>query len=577
MSSGAGYPGERPLGARPAGDGLTDFRVWAPRHEAVDVRVGSARHALAPEGHGVYAARVPAAPGEDYRFVLGRRTLPDPCSRWQPDGLRGPSRVVDTGAFDWTDGGWPGLGLAGLVLYELHVGAFTPEGTFDAVIPHLPDLAALGVTAIEVMPIAEFPGARNWGYDGVLLSAAHAGYGGPLAFQRLVDAAHAAGLGVILDVVYNHIGVSGVRLLEAFGPYASGHDVTTWGRTINFDEERCDPVREWVLQSAEGWVRDFHVDGLRLDAIHTIRDGSARPILREIADRARGTGRPALVIAESGRNDPVVLRPARVGGLGHDAAWADDFHHALHALLTGEREGWYADFGSVAQLAQAFDRPHVLDGRYSAFRRRRFGAPAGDVPRERFVVYSQNHDQVGNRARGDRLPAAARPLAAFCTLLAPFTPLLFMGEEYGEDAPFRFFTDHPEARIAEHTRTGRRAEFAQFSAFAGVDVPDPQDPATFTASRLTRRRDERLAALYRALLDARRSLPAGECGPVAFDEEARWLRAGRGPFALACNFGDEPTPVPAGEAREIVLATHDGATLRDGDVELPALAGALLR
>lgn len=576
MSDGI-YPWELPLGARPAADGLTEFRVWAPRHEAVDVRVGRARHALAPEGHGIFAARVPAVAGDDYGFVLGRRTLPDPCSRWQPAGLHGRSRVVDTGTFTWTDEAWPGPALRDLVVYELHVGAFTPEGTFDAAIPHLPALAALGVTAIEVMPIAEFPGARNWGYDGVLLSAAHAGYGGPHGFQRLVDAAHAAGLGVILDVVYNHIGVSGVRLLEAYGPYASGRDVTTWGRTFNFDEERCDPVREWVLQSAEGWVRDFHVDGLRLDAIHTIRDGSARPILREIAGRARGTGRPALVIAESGRNDPVVLRPPAAGGLGHDAAWADDFHHALHALLTGEREGWYADFGRVADLAQAFDRPHVLDGRYSAFRRRRFGAPAPDVPRERFVVYAQNHDQVGNRARGDRLPAAARPLAAFCTLLSPFAPLLFMGEEYGEDAPFRFFTDHPEPSVAEHTRSGRRAEFAQFSAFGGGDVPDPQDPGTFTASKLTRRRDERLATLYADLLAARRTLPAGECGPVAFDEQARWLRVARGPFTLVCNFAGAPARVPAGDARELVLATHDGADLRRGEIALGPLAGALVR
>jgi maltooligosyltrehalose trehalohydrolase len=294
--------------------------------------------------------------------------------------------------------------------------------------------------------------------------------------------------------------------------------------------------------------------------------------------RAAAPGREVLVIAESGRNDPVVTRPVAEGGLGHDAAWADDFHHALRTLLTGEREGYYAEFGEVAQLAKAMRRPFVHDGTWSSFRERRFGAPAGDRPPREFVVFAQNHDQVGNRAVGDRLPRAARPLAAFCTLLSPFTPMLFMGEEYGEDAPFQFFTDHIDERIATATREGRRREFASFAAFSGDEVPDPQDPATFERSKLSRRADEPLAALYRALLAARRDLGAGEADPVAFDEEARWLTAGRGAATLACNFAADPALVPVpGEAREVVLATHDGTALEDGAVRLPALAGALVR
>ena len=306
------------------------------------------------------------------------------------------------------------------MLYELHVGTFTAEGTFEAAAARLPALAELGITHVELMPIAEFPGHHGWGYDGVYLSAAHSAYGGPHGLARFVDAAHAAGLGVILDVVYNHVGASGVKALEAFGPFFTERHETPWGKAVNFDGEDSDGVREWVLQSATGWVRDFHVDGLRLDAIHAIHDDGARHVLRELAERVRAENRRALVIAESGLNDPKVIRPPRQGGYGHDAVWADDFHHALRALLTGERSGWYEEFGQVAQLAKAFHRPHVHDGGYSTFRRRRFGARADDRAPEQFVVFGQNHDQVGNRAFGDRLPArgaaAGRVLHAAGTL-----------------------------------------------------------------------------------------------------------------------------------------------------------------
>jgi maltooligosyltrehalose trehalohydrolase len=537
------------------------------------VRVGGPHHALQDEGFGVRAARVAAALGDDYWLVLDGRRLPDPCSRWQPSGLRGPSRVLDPGAWQWSDRRVRPARLRDAVLYEVHVGAFTAEGTFAAATRELPALAELGVTHVELMPVAEFPGAHGWGYDGVYVSAAHSAYGGPHGLQGFVDAAHAAGLGVILDVVYNHVGASGVKALEAFGPYFTERYETPWGPAVNFDGEQSDPVREWMLQSAEGWVRDFHLDGLRMDAIHAIHDEGANHVLRELADRVHGARRGALVIAESGLNDPKVIRPARQGGYGHDAEWADDFHHALHALLTGERSGWYEEFGTVAQLAKAFHRPHVHDGGYSSFRERRFGARADDRPPEQFVVFAQNHDQVGNRAFGDRLPARARPLAAFCTLLAPFTPMLFMGEEHGERAPFQFFSDHIDKRIADATRDGRRREFAAFAEFAQREVPDPQDPETFARSKLTHRGGARLRALYAALLRARRDLEPG-VDSIEFSEDAGWLRVRRGAFELACNFAARARSVPV-RGRRVVLATH-AAELGDGAVRLPARAGALI-
>jgi maltooligosyltrehalose trehalohydrolase len=582
------YPWERRLGATALDDGIVQFRVWALNAANVRVRVSGEEHALSHVGEGVHEAQVLAHGREDYVYVLGDgdgdgdgdgRELPDPASRHQPAGLRGPSRVIDPQAFSWTDAGFRPHSLGDLVIYELHVGAFTGEGTFDAAIEYLPGLAALGVTAVEVMPIAEFPGRHGWGYDGVYLSAAQSSYGGPLGFQRFVDAAHASGLSVILDVVYNHVGASGNQALAAFGPYFTERYSTFWGQAINYDDAHADPVREWVLQSAEGWVRDFHVDGLRLDAIHAIYDTGAVPIMAQLAERVRAARAGALVIAESGLNDPKVIRPRELGGFGHDAQWADDFHHALRVLLTGDTGGYYAEFGTVADLAKAFRRPFVHDGQYSAFRKRRFGAPADDRPPAQFVVFDQNHDQVGNRAFGDRLPARARPLAAFCTLLSPFTPMLFMGEEYGERAPFQFFSDHIDEEIATATRDGRRREFAAFAEFAGEDVPDPQDPATFERSKLTRERDENLAQLYARLLVVRKELPDDEV-VTDYNENARWLAIDRGPYRLACNFAAQAQVVPAGMGRgAVVLATEDGgAQLRDdATVVLAPLSAALIR
>jgi maltooligosyltrehalose trehalohydrolase len=566
------YPWERPLGARVLDAERTEFRVWAPRPSALTLSVCGQELELDDCGYGVREAIAPARAGDDYAFLVDGARLPDPCSRWQPHGLRGPSRIV---AGAGREDGFEPPPAEDLLIYEMHVGTFTQAGTFDAAIEHLEGLAALGITAIELMPVAEAPGARGWGYDGVYISAAQSSYGGPDGLQRLVQAAHAAGLAVLLDVVYNHLGASGVTAMEAFGPYFTGKYETPWGKAINYDDADCDPVREWVCQSAESWVGEFAIDGLRLDAIHAIFDSSAEHIVAAIARRVHAVDPRAYVIAESGLNDPIVMRPRDRGGHSCNAAWADDFHHSLRTLITDDRDGYYADFGRVGQLAKAFHRPHVDDGGYSRFRQRRFGAPADDLPPEKFVVFSQNHDQVGNRAFGDRMPAAARPLAAFCTLLSPFVPQLFMGEEYGEPAPFQFFSSHIDEKIALATREGRRREFAAFAHF-GEEVPDPEDPATFERSKLTRRTDPVIARLYRELIAARRRLPRGEAEAIEFDEAGRWLRLRRGPYGILCNFSSEPTQLEC-RGTGIELATDAATSLANGYLKLPPMSGALTR
>jgi maltooligosyltrehalose trehalohydrolase len=409
--------------------------------------------------------------------------------------------VLDTGAFRW-DADAVAVPLEDLVVYELHVGTFTYEGTFDAVVPRLPELAALGVTAIELMPVATFPGERGWGYDGVLTYAPHRAYGGPYGLARLVDAAHANGLAVILDVVYNHVGPG--SQLAAFGPYFTDRYETFWGDAIDYSHRG---VREWAIQNAELWVRDYRIDGLRLDATHAIFDESEPHIMTELATRVRAVHPGALVIAEAAIGD---RRP--LDEWGDDAQWADDFHHALHVLLTGEQDGYYEGYGAVADLARAYE---------------------GD---RRFVVCAQNHDQVGNRAAGDRLPPATRRIAAACVLFAPQIPLLFMGDEYGERAPFQFFTDHDDPAIAAATREGRRREFAKFSAFQG-EVPDPQDPATFERSKLhPEAGDDELRAFYADLIALRRSLPPDV--DTDADEQGRMLRVKRGNRELVADFAN---------------------------------------
>jgi maltooligosyltrehalose trehalohydrolase len=570
------YPWNHQFGAVPV-DGGIEFRVWAPKaKESIAIRLpGQGDQVLEPEGYGIYSDVIEARPGDDYYVVLDGKRRPDPCSRFQPKGIRGASRIVDTAAFEWTAEP-PSVAPEDLVVYEMHVGCFTGEGTFDAAIEHLPGLAELGVTAVEVMPVAAFPGQRGWGYDGIYIYAPFAPYGGPAGLARFVDAAHAAGLAVILDCVYNHLGTSGTKAMTDFGPYFTDGQ-TGWGKGLNYDGERSDPVREWAIQNAEMWVRDYRIDGLRLDAVHAILDGSPTHLVAELTARVHAIRQDATVIAESNANDPATIRPPAEGGWGVDAQWADDFHHSLRTLLTEERQGYYADFGTVADLAKAFDRPFVYDGRYSEARKKRVGAPAPDRRPAQFVVCSQNHDQVGNRALGDRMPPRARPLAALCVLLAPFTPMLFMGEEYGEDAPFQFFTDHIEKKIAEATRKGRRTEFEAFVEFAG-EVPDPQDPATFERSKLTREEDPEIAALYRRLFELRRELRGTEAEEVQFDEEERWLWVRRGSVEIVANFADGEQYVPC-TARQVVLGTHGDDTVKaDGEtVLLPALGGAVLR
>jgi maltooligosyltrehalose trehalohydrolase len=477
-----------------------EFRVWAPLADLVAVRLRGRDHPLQAEGEGRFSALIEAGADDDYVFVLDGEAWADPCSRFQPDGLAGPSRVVEPPELAQL-----GLALDELVLYELHVGTFSPAGTFDGVVEQLPRLRELGVTAIELMPIATFPGRRNWGYDGVYTYAPHPVYGGPEGFARLVAAAHESGLGVVLDVVYNHIG-PGSESVRAFGPYFTRAHETFWGEALDFSQRG---VREWAIQNAEMWVRDYGVDGLRLDATHAIFDHSEPHILAELAQRVRSIEPRTLVIAEMEVGD---VRPIQEWGL--DAQWADELHHLLHVLLTGETEGYYADFPrSVLALAHQLRR----------------------TPAERLVVCSQNHDQVGNRALGDRPHPDELLVRAAVLLFAPQTPLLFMGEEYGEQQPFQFFTDHTDPVIAKATREGRRREFAAFSSFSGEQIPDTQDPATFERSKLRPERgNSALTDFYRRILDLRRSLPR-EIETEA-DEESRRLRIGRGNVTLTIDF-----------------------------------------
>jgi maltooligosyltrehalose trehalohydrolase len=575
------FPWQRRFGARPVDDELTQFRVWAPRaRNGVQLAVYQGRKAdlvaMEDVGYGVYELTVPAPVGTDYRYVIGRQRLPDPASRFQPDGLKGPSRVVGLAGFGHghPSPAFRAAPLSRQVIYELHIGTFSPEGTFAGAIPFLEGLAELGVSAVEVMPIAEFPGARGWGYDGVYISAAQSSYGGPVGFLSFVEAAHAAGLAVILDVVYNHLG-AGSDALERFGPYFTDKYSTPWGSAVNYDDAHCDAVREWACQSAESWIADFGVDGLRLDAVHAIFDSGPEHIVAEISRRVHALNPRALVIAESGLNDPKVMRKPARGGWGADAAWADDFHHCLRTLLTDEHEGYYADFGTVADLAKAMARPFVYDGTYSRVREKLVGAPADDLAPAAFVVCSQNHDQVGNRAFGDRMPVPARPLAAMLTLLSGFTPMLWMGEEYSEPAPFQYFVDHIDAGIAEATRQGRRAEFAAFASF-GHEIPDPMALETFEASKLTRREDPAIAGLYRRLLALRRELPRGDADAITFDEDERWLAVTRGPFRIVANFSHRERSLVA-RGYGVVLGSSEEVKLGRGKVGLPPLGGAVLK
>jgi maltooligosyltrehalose trehalohydrolase len=573
---------------------MHEFRVWAPRPGEVTVIVGGRRLPMRPAGDGWWVREADeAGPGTDYSFSLdGGPPRPDPRSASQPRGIEGPSLVVDHAAFAWTDGGWRGIPLPGSVLYECHVGAFSPDGTFDGVIGHLDHLADLGVDAIELLPVAEFSGARGWGYDGVDLFAPHHAYGGPDGLKRLVDAAHARGLGVVLDVVYNHLGPAGNYLPE-FGPYFSARHHTNWGHAVNFDGQGSDEVRRFVIDNALAWLRDYHCDGLRLDAVHAIVDDSATHILEELAVEvgalAAQVGRPLFVVAESDLNDPRFVRSRDAGGYGLDASWADEWHHALHGVLTGEDSGYYEDFGSLPLLAKALRQAWVYDGCYSPHRRRVHGRSPAGLAGSQFVVATQNHDQVGNRAAGERSAALMSEgrlrIAAALLLTSPFVPLLFQGEEWGASTPFQYFTGHADAELGRTVSAGRRREFAHFG-WDPDQVPDPQDPATFERSKLDwaelgKEPHAGLLAWYRSLIALRRQLPAvtdprldrtrTEC-----DSGAGWLVLRRGPVTVASNLGTETWIFPAGPGAVLLAASDPRIERTRGGLALPADTVAIL-
>ncbi len=583
-------------GAVPLGDGKVRFSVWAPKPRVIELRLGRGRETetvpLEDRGRGLYEVTVDGVPAEaTYAYRLdGERERPDPVSRWRPQGVHGPTGIVDPSRYRWSDATWRGVAMADLVIYELHVGTFSPSGTFDGVIERLPAIRDLGATAIELMPVAEFPGGRNWGYDGVSPYAVQSTYGGPEGLRRLVDAAHGIGLAVLLDVVYNHLGPEGNYLSE-FGPYFSDRHHTIWGQGFNLDGEDSAEVRDYIVGNAVYWIREYHLDGLRLDAADRIVDDSPRPIIEELTAavhaEAAAAGRSALVIAEIDSNDPRYVRPPAEGGLGCDAHWSDDFHHAVHSALTGERSGYYRDFGGVEQIARA------LSGRYVRGRN-----SAEGVPGDRFVVAIQNHDQVGNRATGDRLatlvdPASLR-LAAALLLLSPYVPLLFMGEEHGETRPFQYFVSHGDPDLIEAVREGRRREFTAFAWAA--EVPDPQAEATFEASRPAWERAgeepyKRHLALYRDLLRLRRREPAlrPDAGgvEVRYDEREGWLtlaRAGEGRRLLALfNLSETPRALPSERHTHLVFSSEDpayggrgGGEMKGDRVVVPGRSAVLL-
>ncbi|MGW7428798.1 malto-oligosyltrehalose trehalohydrolase [Streptomyces sp. NPDC054861] len=578
------------------------FEVWAPQaRERVTLELNGAEHPMErdAERDGWWTAVAPAADGDRYGYALDDGPLlPDPRSRRQPDGPDGHSAVVDHDAYTWRHAA-PRLRLRSAILYELHVGTFTPEGTLDAAAARLGELAGLGITHVELMPLCPFPGTWGWGYDGVSPWAVHEPYGGPEALQRFVDAAHGLGMGVILDVVHNHLGPSGNHL-PAFGPYFTDTHHTPWGAAVNLDAPGSDEVRAYLIGSALAWLRDYRIDGLRLDAVHALADTRARTFLEELSEAvdelAKEQGRQHCLIAESDLADPRTTTPRTMGGLGIHAQWNDDFHHALHTALTGESQGYYADFARAPLAALAKTLTHVFfhDGTYSTFRRRCHGRPVdrARTPAQRFLGYAQTHDQIGNRATGDRLSATLSPgllaCAATLVLTGPSVPMLFMGEEWGAGTPWQYFTDHTDPELAEAVRRGRRREFAEHG-WAEEDIPDPQDPATRDRSVLDRTERERaphnrLLAWHRELIALRRTLP-DLTDPdlaavrVAYDEGGRWLAFRRGVLRIAVNLGKETAQIPLGSnGRDRIVTAWEPveAPGRDGALLLPAESAVIL-
>ncbi|WP_328458765.1 malto-oligosyltrehalose trehalohydrolase [Amycolatopsis sp. NBC_00438] len=558
------------------------FTVWAPSAERVRVRVDADVHEMTRGEGGWWSAE---AEGINYAFLIGDsdEPLPDPRSRWQPHGVHQESRVYDHAEFDWTDDAWHGRQLAGGVVYELHIGTFTPGGTFDAAIDRLDHLVELGITHVELLPVNSFDGTAGWGYDGVLWGAVHEPYGGPDGLKRFVDAAHARGLAVVLDVVYNHLGPSGAYL-DRFGPYFAGQN--DWGPGLNLDGPGSDEVRRYVVDNALAWLRDFHLDALRLDAVHALLDRRAVHLLEQLAVEVEALStalnRPLTLIAESDLNDPKLVTPRERGGYGLQAQWSDDFHHAMHVRLTGEDEGYYADFAAPDALQRVLRDVFFHAGTWSSFRERTHGRPVDtrSVPGHRFLAYLQDHDQIGNRAAGDRLsatvPAGRLACGAAILFCSPFTPMVFMGEEWAASTPWQFFASFPDPELAEAVRTGRRREFARHG-WGETDVPDPMDPATVERSKLDwaeadQPEHREMLELYRTLIRLRRERPelADPWTPdlrIDAAPDGSWLVLRRGDLRLACNFGPGDVTLPLGATKELLAWAP--ATLDGGAAHLP--------
>lgn len=573
------------------------FEVWAPLVKRLSVSVGSAAHAMdGPDNHGWWGLDVTeAAPGTDYGFLIDDdpKVYPDPRSLWQPNGVHGLSRIYDHRRFTWSDTKFQAPPLSSAIIYELHVGTFTPAGTLDSAIEKLDYLVELGVTHVELMPVAAFDGQHGWGYDGVALFAVHEPYGGPDALKRFVDAAHSKGLAVLLDVVYNHFGPSG-NYTGKFGPYIIDAHHTPWGGAVNFEDAGSTEVRRFFCDNALMWMRDYHIDGLRLDAVHAFVDRSAVHFLEQLSTETEileaVLARRLVLIAESDLNDPRIVTSREAGGYGIDAQWSDDFHHALFAALCpGERTGYYVDFGSLAQLAQALERTFVYDGIYSAYRKRDHGRSARDLSQHCFLGYIQNHDQVGNRAIGDRINHIAgldrAKIAAAIYLLSPFVPMIFMGEEWAASTPFQYFAGHEDKELARLVSEGRKREFAAFG-WASDKIPDPESPRTFEASKLNwdevrERKHSELLAWYRALVRLRGDIPSLNNGApgnirVAFDEGKQQLRYQRGAIVVLCNLGAQNASFPVARLSTLLLASRETVRLAQDKIELSPDSVAVL-
>jgi maltooligosyltrehalose trehalohydrolase len=541
------------------------FSVWCPDLERVRLRIDGTDHEMGRAERGWWSSDVDAPHGTDYAFLLGddETPLPDPRSSWQPDGVHAASRTYDHARFTWSDADWAGRALERSVIYELHIGTFTTDGTFDAAIDKLDHLVDLGIDLVEVLPVNAFDGPYGWGYDGVVWGAVHEPYGGPDGFKRFVDACHARGLGVLLDVVYNHLGPSGAYL-DRFGPYFAGQN--DWGSALNLDGPGSDEVRRLVLDNARIWFEHFHVDGLRLDAVHALVDMRALPILEELsaetASLSATLGRPLTLIAESDANNPRTVTPRVAGGLGMDAQWSDDLHHALHVRLTGETDGYYTDFAAPGALAKTLRGAFFHDGTWSSFRERTHGRPVDTtmLPGTAFLAYLQNHDQIGNRATGDRISATLSPGQLACgaaiVLLGPYTPMLFMGEEWAASTPWQFFASFPDPDLADAVRTGRRREFGRHG-WGEADVPDPMDIATFERSKLdwseaASGEHAEILELHKSLIALRRqhpelSDPSLENFSVEVADDDSWIVMHRGPFQVRVDFSDGSIDVTSTE------------------------------